>query len=704
MVRTFVLPCFVLFLMLYGPGYLSLRTARFPYIWALCLAPVVSYGLIGLLGEAYMLAGVPATPLTVFAPLVVLPLAALLVRRVRAKQAGKSADAGELDFPELQPWAPCMFALVGLVVFNYLVLSRLEGPNDVNQSYDVVNHLSVTQAFIDSKTISSLRIWRYLSAEDKAIAPYGSPGLYPAGWHALCALLAEALGMRVPMAVNTSLIVTLGVVWPLSLCAFMAFAFEGDRRTLLFGALTSIAFVAFPWILLLFGPLYPNLAGFTLTPATGVIIMIMVRQGLTLRQRLAVAVAFVAAGAGQTFLHPNTVFTVVVMMTPYCAYRCFTWAHNEKGYGVLKALGLAGAFLAAVAAAWMVCYYSPLFRSSTSELWPGFAYPWQEIINILTQTYTLFFNGEYAAQAALGVLVVIGCVRAAYDPDRRWLLVSYLLFCYIAYVGATHYNDFLKHVLGGFWYTDASRLASMCCITAAPLAAYGLSWVSEQALVLVRRYNDANHHASHPRLTIAVVGCIFITLNFMPGFNWPGKHSKLSDRISEYRSLGREYVTYTVRTTFGDYRYGLSQVYLQHRPVDVQELEFLEDITPVVGDDLVINNPMDGSVLAYGMNGIRTYYRNFRGYGGTKETDASEVIRLHLSEYATNAEVAAAVEEIDARWVIVMNTLNSRASFINLRRDFSNKDFAGILSLSPDSEGFELVTQNGACALYRIVR
>ena len=104
------------------------------------------------------------------------------------------------------------------------------------------------------------------------------------------------------------------------------------------------------------------------------------------------------------------------------------------------------------------------------------------------------------------------------------------------------------------------------------------------------------------------------------------------------------------------------------------------------------------------MYGIRTYYRNFIGYGTPEETEASRVIRLHLYDYAQDPAVQEAVAEVDARYVLVMDQDDSDYSFIDLRGDYKPQQFAGIAAIDSTTPGFTLVDHFGRIALYRIDR
>ena len=408
---------------------------------------------------------------------------------------------------------------------------------------------------------------------------------------------------------------------------------------------------------------------------------------------------------GQGLLHPNTVISSFLILSPYFMWVLFRYVRDARGFSVFASAAICLAFIAFCVGLWIACYHSPLFSDIVGEHWRSFAYSWQEVINILTQSYTFGFYFEISAQVIIGLLVIIGWVRCIYDKSLWWLAIAYLLVSGIAFVGATSSSVELKQFVAGFWYTDPIRLSAMSCIVAMLLASHGFAWVYEQACFMVRSYNERQERKTHPRLIAVVLSCLFLIANFMPGFNWPGAHyAAPSNPPSGTPDLYRTgYYALSVKTTFGDYRQLVRDVYLRNRPLDNQELEFIREVSGLVpGDALIINNPMDGSLLTYGSMGLRIYYRTFGYAGGSTETPESILIRNGLCNIASDSAVRGAVESIGAEYVLVMNEQNRSGSFINLRGDYSPGDFLGISSITYDTPGFTPVLSNGACTLYRI--
>ena len=733
MLSQLAVPSLLLFLMLVVPGFLLLRSLGLPRAWSLCAAPIVSIGAISVVGELYAALSVPATPATGLFPLLLVPCTILIAQmlfgkavrgvgepfasRVDRRRAGLRAIGGAVDLPTIPAWEPVLFVIVGLLVCNSVFVSEIDAPDVVFQKYDVMHHLNCIRAFYDARRISSLGVGAFLTAQDAAIMPYGIYSFYPSAWYALCALLMRLAGVSVPVAINASLVVFTGIVLPLGMLCWSTLVFWGRSGIVLPVAMTGVSFVCFPWCMAMFGPLYPNLAGFTSLPATMALFMLALlpleggeegarkeRLGSVLTRRASLFFPFLIASFGQALLHPNTLFSIFLMLAPYCTWRIYEGCVSSGRHGRVASLGIASAFVLCCMAVWLLCYRSPALRPITSEYWGNFAYVWQEVINILTQTYTLGFFVEMSAQVLLGTLVAVGFVCCLYDPPTRWLAASYLIVCGVNLVAASSPSVTLKQLVAGFWYTDAMRTSAMACLLAALISARGFVWVYEMACLCTDSYNARLGRDAHPRLVAVVLAALFLILSFMPGFNWPGAHSSITPaQFDELKRSGQEYSTMTFKTTFGDYRQLVRDAYDTNVPMDEQEREFLQEVALIVPEGaLVINNPMDGSFLAYGGMGIRTYYREFGYENGPTETPESVLVRTSLCNISSDPDVRQAVNELGAEYVLVMNTQNSEASFINLRGDYVPSAFEGITSITSETPGFSEVLVSGPCALYKI--
>lgn len=677
------------------PGYLALRAVGLTRAWSLLCAPLASLSLIVIAAEVLSLANVAVSPLPFAAFLTAAPAVAYAV-------AGRRVSAVRL--PRIEPLLPLAFLAVGVALGYNLFLSRLDSPDAIFQAYDVTQHLNLIQAMSDSGRLSSLGTSFYLSAADAAIDPTGLGGFYPSAWHALCALVVMLTGASVPLVINVSMFVIVCLAFPLAELAFLEAVFGSDRTVLLCGSVVALAFVAFPWNLLAFGPVYANVAGFSLMPVCLALFVALLSDPLGASERVRTGAVLAVCVVGMALCHPNTVFTCVIVLVPYCLSRIWSLGASH-GWKAAPRIALCALFVAVCVAFWLICYHLPVFHDTVTHVWPAYSRLFQSIVNVLTLCYNFGFNYETGAQVALGALVVAGIVCALHARGRRWLVASYALVCYVLVVSATH-NDEYKQLLAGFWYTDPMRLASVAALCAVPLAALGLAWAYRLAVRLVSAYNAPRGGGVNRFLTGGVLAAAFLLLNFMPGFNFPGLHYELteSEKLVAKDLEPRDWPK-GVHTTFGDYRAAIEEVYSYTDPLSPEEQAFLDKVKALVPQgSLVVNDPMDGSFLAYGSDGLRVYYRNFLGFGGTNETDESRVIRQGLCDYATDPEVQAAVEKVDARYVLVLEDGEERCSFINLREDYDEGLFTGISSITPETPGFTLVTQQDGLFLYQIER
>ena len=679
------------------PGILTLEAAGVRGLWALVLSPVVGFSLVTIFGQAYALVGVVSSPLTVLLPVALIPLVLAVVLRNRVKT---------LRLPELSPVALVVSLVLGLALGYNLFLSRIGAADTVFQAYDVTQHLNLIQAMRDSGRLTSLGVSPYLSSADAAIAPADYSGFYPAAWHAFCAVAGMILQVSTPLLINASMFYFCFIVFPMGMAAFLAVVFPDSKRIAIAGALATLAFVSFPWELLTFGPVYPNIAGFCLMPSVLAAFVHFLADDEDVWGRVRTGCVVLLSVVGAALCHPNVVFTCIVLMAPHCVSRILA-ACDGKPHELVKKVGFSLAFVALCLGFWLFCYHLPMFEGTVTHYWPPYAWLFQELVNILTVSYHNGFNTEIAAQIPLGLLVVAGAVVALRRRGKRWLVVSYALACYILLIGASHADE-LRCMTAGFWYSDPMRLSAVAAIAAIPLAALGLEWAVRAAQRVVAAYFKKPQDQVRVAVLVPVAAAAFLVVNFMPEFNLAGLHNEYSaSEVNEINSQNLDYRSWpkSVHTTFGDFRRKISDTYASSEPLDHTEEVFIQKAMGIVPEgSLVVNNPMDGSFLAYGIYDLRVYYRNFVGFGGDNETDESKAIRLHLSEYATNAEVQEAVDKVDAKYVIVLRGREDEASFIDLRDDYDPTLFCGITSITEETPGFSLVLKTGFMELYEIER
>lgn len=708
MYAHFVIPLLAHTLLLVVPGTLLLISCGFAPVWSVCIAPLVTTGVLSVVGQLYASLSISANPVLMLAP--ILLLAALLWVLVGRKKT-------EHTMPNMPLWIPALYVTMGLALGLTFFLSRLTVEDIFLQAYDVTEALNLIRSFADSGHFSSLDTGFYLAAGEQAIDPFPGTIFYPATWHILCAIVVQMTGCSVPLAVNASLYFFVAVVYPLGMAALMQSVFPEKPGVVVSGALTCLGFVCFPWVFIIFGPIYPNLIAFTTIPSIVAVFFNLAARGHDTHERIVLALAFLASGMGLGLLHPNGIFATAIILVPYCAWR--VWTETKERFGGFVAPSLAVAGLVAVfCGVWYFCFTLPAFQDIVWHVWPKYTKTFQAIVNIVTLSYTYKFWYEFAAQIPMGICVIVGTVWALYRREYRWMIGSYALACYVAFVCATREDsDLLRHIVAGFWYTDANRIAGLCVIAAVPLASMGLNWFYEQALQLVQHYNADKRPTSARRVAV-VCAALFLLVNFLPEFDMPGSYYGLviNDQYNKdpaesewegaseikQRALTRRF--HSVHTSFGDYRVAFDKKMAVANAISPEEVSFIKQVAEVVPTgDVVLNNPMDGSFLAYGIADVRVYYRNFVD-NGFDETQQSQILRQRLADYPNDPEVQQAVADSNAKYVLILSTTGSKGSFINLRGDYSEEFYGGIRNVSEDNPGFELLLSEDDMRLYRIVR
>ena len=137
--------------------------------------------------------------------------------------------------------------------------------------------------------------------------------------------------------------------------------------------------------------------------------------------------------------------------------------------------------------------------------------------------------------------------------------------------------------------------------------------------------------------------------------------------------------------------------------LDHDEQEFLKEVRAVVGDDLVINKPDDGSVFAYGSMGIDVFYKRTGIEGYYTDSEESQLFRNCLDEYIYNNKVQDAVERVGAKYLLLLDLDVNDTTQERYWYDHYYEDrWQGIDSISDDTPGFRIVLSEGDMRLYEI--
>lgn len=674
---TFMWGVVACLLLLYVPGFLLFRFLGFDKFRSLIIAPIASLASYCLLGIVFAKVDIECSWLSVAVPPCLVFLVLYIVRLIRTRVSGaSSSDASRADWASL-----LLYLCVGVGIGVYVYLIPLGDPEQFLQQYDNAFHMQVVRAFSDSGNWSTLEVSKYMTEGDSAIAPLPSSSFYPALWHLLCALLISVLGCSVALSINVVNFIIACVLFPMGMMLFLSVVFP-RKATVRLGSACVLAFAGFPWMLLYWGPLYANVLAFSLAPLAASLFLVGFDSLLGGTFETKVFFALILSISVLVVAQTSSVFLCIILLTSFCVYRIWTLETSVRLRGVfLSSKVLAGLFLVFVILVWAALITAPFMYSMVFEYnWPASL----EFGAACKQVATLAV-GWVPSQPILAIVILVGIISTFRHREYLWLTVSYTIFA-VVYVLCVATDGLPKHFFGGVWYTDPYRVFSCLVIAGIPLASQGLAAIDS----FVRARLHA--HERIGRLAAGVFLVLFCVLVYRPGV-WIGG-------------------TYD-DSAFGKMRWEFKQGNDHNRPIlfDEDEQRFVAQAMEIVSEgSLVANMPDDGSCFAYAVNGLRTYYRDYRDYEGGRysenahqiETPESKLIRLSADRIASNDEVRTAFEKLGIRYVLVLDYGEALESQPKVST-YDESLWTGLAAITDETPGFSIVLSDEDMRLYEIM-
>lgn len=677
---NYVVTCFFAVILLYLPGCLVFGDLIAKRRTLIAWAPFVSLFLVASIGFlAYRLNLV----MTGWLVLCVTGLIAALIGAVRhliCRRKRSLFSEGALIPPLAGETFPMMllYLCISVAVSVYAFVSVIGSPDWFPVEIDNAYHLNELYAMASTGQFSATSISTFPTIEG-----YGSmedASFYPALWHVIAAVLLDSVAGSAPLAENAANFVFVAVAFPLGVWSFLVAALKTNKKAILAGSLTCICFFDFPWHLLTYGLLCSNFAAFAMVPAAlSVFVFLVDAKSKRVSQRVMLFLILLMAIACLALLQPNAIFASIVLVAFYCIWRImygglvFGFPVGEK-----NRKWLAAAFVGVCVAVWVVAYNASFMQEVLSVSWSHISSKTQGVFNILFLSYC---NGP--ANLVMGFLVLVGAVAALKDKKTRWIVCSYCLCAMIHYSTASTESIF-KHWLSGFWYTDPRRTAALCVLGAIPLSAIGLASIVNLCEKVIRLLRGGDVLPLVSSRASRAVFLVAAALLLAPNYTIPG--------------LG------SVSTAFGDTRAMVKAEYDMSDKVTLssEEVAFVREAKQIVGDDLVLNSPYDGTAFLYGVTGVQFYYRSLLSSPekDPNEPPESRILRHSLDTYAYDEEVGSALEITNAKYVLLLDSLqyDERIHVFT----YNPEDWSGINSVKESTEGFELVLEKDDMRLYKI--
>lgn len=735
----FSLGLFLLILVI--PGFCFFRLLKAPCLDALLLSPAFSVSLYSILGILYGLVGVASSAFSVFVVPSVLLVGCLFAKTAKAgavtdarrkrgfydscsrgpRACGMRSSIVSLSAPAVEPLA-CgriilVYLLCGIIAGAVLFLKPLNGADAFISTYDNLYHYNALRALVESGYWSPLGTSCYLALPD-GLNPlpggtYPLDGYYPLGWHVLVALLMELSGCALTVAVNVANFTFVSVVFPLGMCALMSCLFKKES-TIVAGALCSCVCAAFPWYLLVEWPLFPNLSAFCLIPllatcfirwAKAVAVHVASTEGNDAHRSHAVwVVGFLFSCIACATVHPNSIFTAVLLLVSFVVWLP-SWALGKR-FGAVAGVATAVAIGAIVAFAWAQLAGADAFEYVMDEAIKARQLPEEAWLGVIEFSFM-----SKAGQPLFSVLVLVGTIALLVSRRNCWLIAS-LVLAVIVYVASASFEEGpIRQILTGFWYSEPKRIGCIVGLAAIPVASCGLAALYEAAAALVirafglrsdgcakvlsSRANESGDHEKAKRrvrsglavaFTLIFVGAVFCVPYGAPVGSGGLEQNAEAQDPDAHRESALQRIAKLAEDNYAN-------------PIlSREEVAFMERAAKTIGpEDAVINLPYDGSIVAYGIVGLKSYYLERYGYQGEHETPESALIRTELSEVGTRADVLAAVQSTGCRYVLILKRDKEDIVY-----NFDKSLWLGISGISDETPGFTPVLSEGDMRLYRI--
>ena len=646
--------------LLYIPGYYALRMVGVRSALALGFSPLLALLSLSVVTHVASSLMLSLPSLALIGSSVVLTFALSLCMRfvIRRWPIHSSFNA-----PDLRQIGLAIGA--GLVIGFIFFILPLDGAGSFYQENDNIAHLEVVKRFLETGLFDEGG--SYLTS-------------YPSLWRTVAATVASQGSGNVTVAVNAVNFVITAVLFPISGLIYLA-SFIGERNILRLSPLLVLSFVVFPWGFLYFGPLYPNLIGYSVLPLA-MALVVYACGSVDLKSFFCLFACFLGACAVLVRAHPSSIFVGVVVMSPYIVYRL-----NEilaaKSVRPSARYSLIVVFIGSMIGLWTLLYTSPMFHGVVTFDWAPYTGKVQAVANVLF----LGLTKSSAVQLSLSLLVLIGAMYCLVMRRWRWLLCSHLLVSLI-YIACVSFPVCLQHFFAGFWYNDSFRVAAMFVFTGMPLACIGLASVIRVAEAFVKLVVSAREEQVYVTncLTyvipaVAVIAIFFPSFTFAQNITWTTGFGKASQMLRSGNSLAEN-----------------------ANAIDSHELEFLEMVKDEVGDDIVLNYPYDGSAYAQTLADVNVVNRGWFGYSPSIDGKKSnyQLLCESIDKVASDHEVSDAARSEDIKYVLLLDNGAPDVGGCYYTVGYDGSYWHGLEMLDDSTPGFSIVLSQGDMRLYKI--
>lgn len=571
--------------LLIGPGLLLLRLVGLRGLLAAALAPACS---TAVLGVGAIVAGLLGVRWSIPAALAFAALTLAAALAVRALTRPPTPQPGTA-------WPDRIAVAVGLALAVVPTLVAAGSVDAYLQRWDAVFHSSALRLIEETGSASSLTLGS-LSYGD------GRAAVYPAGWHALAALLPGS-----PTAVlNIGANLAAALPWVLG-CAALAVQLgrSGSRPFAGVGAagaagLLAGVVTAAPMTLWVGWGHIPNAAAFAMLPGTVALGLVLARERAG---RAVGVVALLVALLGLGLTHPNAVLAAGALLLPALVGAVVRAVRAARAGGRRTRAIVIPVVTAAVLAIGLAAFLvSPLAAAVTGYTGGRADSVLRAIAEVVVGRYVLWPS---AAGVVVGVIALAGCVLCL--VRRRWLSPAMLGVAWLLYVDAATGGHL--H-LTGLWYTSPARLSVVVASVAVPLAAITLVAAADRVAERV------------PTLAPAAVAALLVVLLAIPSVQI--RHGRTASVYDAEPGNPPQFVT-------------------------TGEIAMIAEL-PDRTDGAILGSPFAGTSSVYGLVGLPVVFP----VAGQVWSPDQQLVMDNLDALAdgtASPEVCAAVDRLDIRYL-----------------------------------------------------
>ncbi len=518
-------------------------------------------------------------------------------------------------------------------------------PDNFSQLFDNVFHLSLVRYFAETGTGSSISR-NGMDAGD-------SLWFYPAAFHDVASLVLLAFPQSIALALTATVWAMLAVAWPLG-CIYLVSRLRDLTPCGAVGTgVVAVGLPGFPFLLLTWGILYPNMLGLVLLPVGIGLTVEALGLGREKRFDLLAVLAGALVLPGLALAHPSALLSLMAVATPALLAKTAQVSAAARS-GATR--GKAWVFQAVAMLALLPAFAVVWWKARPIEA------PWDPPLSrfeafgqaVLQAPFTL---GPAWLLSILAFVGLLACLRTQW-----WLVAAWGLSVALWLFAASGPTGNLRDLLTGVYYNDPYRLGALMAVVALPVVAVGwdttVSWLGRWFARMLPRISPKIVLTATGITALAALVALTQTTGYLRAMLDKANHSH---ELAEWSWM-----------------------------ITKDELTLIERLPQHVEPGSVIaTNPWNGSSLAYAFTGLPTTTRHVF-YPSTEDLDT---LQNSMDDAASDPTVCPAVRDLDVDYVLDFGTATFTADNHNPFDGF--RDFV-------TAAGFELVDREGDASLYRV--